>query len=528
VLLASIATWWAAAGMIALAAGAVAGGVLPLLSYRGRFTPPEITTPDAVAEGRVLRTVVGSGSRFGWDRAWPLYLPHQGLRDAAAVRSSAVSLGAQALTFARSLWWRPGEDGTRIAVSIVTGLLWIVVVAPAVVGALLGLAVSVVTWHVALGVAGGILTALQAAAIAVRRAVETSVRTKRRTVSRCSRCYAVTPAPSYLCTNTACLVLHRDLHPGPLGIFRRRCACQTTIPSTVRSGGEQLVSVCPACRREMPKGSGTRPVMFLPVIGAVASGKTQFLSAAVMSISDRVSAHGGAFTAISPVSRSFLKAAEAAVTTGRRVAKTPWDDRPEGLPFRLTQGTEEKEVQLMDAAGEAFADEDRSRALVYFDTSDVILLMLDPLALPKVNPLFDASELAGTVSVAAGDPTLPYSSVVERLKAEQVDLAGKHLAVVVTKADIVHELMGEDVLDAGDNNAVRRWLSNRGLGDFVARIERDFGGVGYFAVDSYGQRDSDDPLHPFHVLSWTFEKAGFQVEAVARTEAETELEGMLR
>jgi hypothetical protein len=248
----------------------------------------------------------------------------------------------------------------------------------------------------------------------------------------------------------------------------------------------------------------------------------------VTSIADRVHAHSGDFSAISPTSRAFLKAAEAAVTTGRRVAKTPWDDRPEGLPFRLTQGTVDKELQLMDAAGEAFADEDRSRALVYFDTSDVILLMLDPLALPKVMPLYDASDLAGSVSVADGAPTRSYRSVVQRLKGEQVDLASKHLGVVVTKVDIIHELMGDDVIDAGDGGAVRRWLSNRGLGDFVTRIEKDFGSVGYFAVDSYGQRDQDDALHPFNVVDWAFHEAGFWIEAMARPDVDNELEGVLK
>lgn len=527
-LFATIATWWAASAIIALAAGAVAGVLLPLLSYTRRLAAPAITTPDAVAEGRVLKAFTGSGNRFGWDRAWPLYLPHQGLRDAAAVREGASTLGAQTVAFARSLWWRPGEGGARTAASIVTLVLWVVVVLPVLAGALAGLVISVGAWHLVIAVVGGAISVVQTVTIGIRRAIESTLRAQRRTTSRCPRCYAVNATPSYLCTNTGCLVIHRDLSPGPLGIFRRRCACQTTIPATVRAGGQHLVAVCPACRRELPKGSGTRQVMFLPVIGAVASGKTQFLSAAVMSISDRVNAHGGEFTAISPVSRAFIKAAEAAITTGRRVAKTPWDDRPEGLPFRLTQGAVDKELQLMDAAGEAFADEDRSRALVYFDTADVILVMLDPLALPKVSPLYDASDLAGSVSVADGDPTRAYSSVVERLKAEQVDLSDKHLGVVVTKADIVHELMGEDVLDAGDGGAVRRWLSSRGLDSFVSTIEGDFGSVGYFAVDSYTQRDQDDPLHPFNVLDWAFHSAGFWIEAMARPETDNELEGVLK
>jgi len=528
VLLASLATWWAAAATVALAVGAVAGVALPVLSYTGRYSPPEITTPDAVAEGRVMRSFLGAGHRYGWDRAWPLYLPHQGFRDAKAVRAGALGMGRHAVASARGLWWRPGAGGARAAASVATGLVWVAVVVPVLVGALAGLALSVSAWHLVIAVVGTVFAAFQSVAIGVRRTIEATLRTQRRTTSRCPRCYAVTVTPSYLCTNTGCLVMHRDLSPGPLGIFRRRCACQATIPATVRTGGKHLVAVCPSCRRELPKGSGTRQVMFLPVIGAVASGKTQYLSGALMSIADRIGAAGGELTPISPVSRSFLKAAEAAVTTGRRVSKTPWDDRPEGLPFRLTLGTLDKEVQLMDAAGEAFADEDRSRALVYFDTADVIMLMLDPLALPKVTPLYDASDLAGSVSVADGDPTRAYTSVIQRLKADGVDLAGKHLGVVVTKADIVHELMGEDVLDAADGGAVRRWLSNRGLGSFVAMIENDFGTVGYFAIDSYGQREPEDPLHPLNALDWAFHESGFWVEAIGHTDTEDELEGVLR
>jgi hypothetical protein len=523
----AIATWWVASAFAALAVGVVGGVVLPLLGFTGRWAGPDITTPDEVAAGRVIKPV-DADSRFGWDRAWPLYLPHQGLRDAVAVGKGAVELGRRVIGVARALWWRPGDGGVRTVVSVVTGVLWVVVVLPPLAGALVGLAVSVGAWHLVVAVVGGLLTAVQLMTIGVRRLVEATLRAQRRTTSRCPRCYAVDPTPSYLCTNPSCLVIHRDLTPGPLGIFRRRCACQTMIPATVRAGGHRLVAVCPACRRELPKGSGTRQVMFLPVMGAVASGKTQFLSAAVMAIAERVKAHNGEFTAVSPTSRAFLKAAEAAVTTGRRVAKTPWDDRPEGLPFRVTQGPVDKELQLMDAAGEAFADTDRSRALVYFDTSDVILLMLDPLALPKVMALFDASDLAGSVSVADGDPTRSYRSVVDRLKAEGVDLRRKHLGVVVTKADIVHELLGEDVLDAADGGAIRRWLSTRGLADFVATFEKDFGSVGYFAVDSYGHHDQDEALHPFNVLDWAFHEAGFWVEAMARPDADNELEGVLR
>ena len=43
---------------------------------------------------------------------------------------------------------------------------------------------------------------------------------------------------------------------------------------------------------------------------------------------------------------------------------------------------------------------------------------------------------------------------------------------MVSKADIIHELLGEDVLDAGDGGAVRRWLSSRGLDAFVATTQK--------------------------------------------------------
>lgn len=99
----------------------------------------------------------------------------------------------------------------------------------------------------------------------------------------------------------------------------------------------QLVTVCPFCLQDVPKGSGTRRVLPVPVIGAVgAKSKTQFLSSGVVELEKRAKELDGSLTPISPVAEAFLNTARASVSSGQRVAKTAWEDRPEGVPMILS------------------------------------------------------------------------------------------------------------------------------------------------------------------------------------------------
>lgn len=484
-----VLVFWAVAVAVGFAVGILTGVVLPPRVLRGKADEkPEIATPDDVVAGKVLGDAPkGQAKHFGWDRAWPVYNPHQAKRDANAVLAQAKRVVRGAFEWLFDMDPMPA---------------WVAVLLPPFVGFAIGAWVSILAWYFVMGLLGGIVYLIQQIGVLAYRSFDRLTRRRMKATLRCAKCYRVTVTPSYRCSNPQCSTVHHDVRPGPLGIVHRRCGCGTSIPATVGSAAKHLVTVCPFCLQDVPKGSGTRRVLPVPVIGAVGAGKTQFLSSGLVELEKRVKQLSGSLTPISPVAESFLKTAAAAVASGQRVAKTAWEDRPEGVPFILQFSGQELEVQLMDAAGENFVDWERSQALGYLETADVLLFILDPLALPKVRELLRITNKDGAVPVALGDPEDSYASVVDRLRAADVRLGSKNLAIVLTKVDVLQTLPGADLIDPRDGESIRAWLRMNGAEGFVRRVDQDFERVTYFAVDSLGRRDGLDALHPVQVFDW--------------------------
>jgi hypothetical protein len=484
-----VLVFWAVTLAVGFAVGILAGVVLPPRVLLGKAREkPEIATPDNVVAGKVLGAAPrGQAKHFGWDRAWPVYNPYQAKRDANAVLAQAKRLVRSAFG------WLFHMDPTPA---------WVAVLLPAFVGFAIGTWVSILAWYLVMGLLGGLVYLLLQIAVLTIRSFDRLTRRRRKATLRCAKCYRVTTTPSYRCSNPRCSTVHHDVKPGPLGIVHRRCGCGTRIPATVGAAAKHLVTVCPFCLQDVPKGSGTRRVLPMPVIGAVGAGKTQFLSSGVVELEKRVKELSGSLAPISPVAETFLKTAAAAVSSGGRVAKTAWEDRPEGVPLILSLSGRELELQLMDAAGENFVDWERSQALGYIDTADVLVFILDPLALPQMTELLRITNKYGTVPIAQGDPEDSYASVVDRLRAEDVRLGSKSLAIVLTKVDVLQTLPGAEGIDPRDGDSIRAWLRANGADGFVRRVDQDFKRVSYFAVDSYGERDGMDALHPVQVFDW--------------------------
>jgi hypothetical protein len=478
----------------------LAGVVLPVQVLRDKAKiKPRIATPADVVAGKVLGKAPRGASRyFGWDRAWPVYNPHQAQRDAVAV------LGQTRWVTGLAFGWL-GDLGP-----------WMAVALPAVVGFALGAWLSILVWSLVMGLLGGFAYLLQQVGVLAYWGYDRLSRRQRKATLRCAKCYRITVIPSYQCPNSACRTTHHNVMPGPLGIVHRLCGCGTRLPTTVRAAAKHLVTVCPHCLQAVPEGSGTRRVLPLPVIGAVGAGKTQFLSGGIVELELQVARLSGSLTPISPAARTFLTNAKLAVASGQRVAKTEWLNRPEGVPFILTLPGREIELQLMDAAGENFVDWERSQALSYIDTADVLLFFFDSLALPEMRELLQISGKAGTVPVAQGDPGDAYASVVDRLRAEDVRLGKKTLAVILTKVDVLQTLPVSRKLAPTDSDSIRAWLTDNGADGFVRRVDQDFKQVSYFAVDSYGPRNALDSLHPLQVLDWALKVTDHRLSVLPR------------
>jgi hypothetical protein len=498
-----VLVFWVAAFAVGLALGILTGVVLPPRVLRGKAEEkPEIATPDDVVAGKVLGDAPkGQAKHFGWDRAWPVYNPHQAKLDANAVMAQTKRVVKGAFT------WLFSMDPM---------LAWVAVLLPPFVGFAIGAWISILAWYLVMGLLGGIVYLIQQIGVLSYRSFDRLTRRRNKATLRCAKCYRVTVTPSYRCANTKCSTIHHDVRPGPLGTVHRRCGCGTRIPATVGSAARHLVTVCPFCLQDLPKGSGTRRVLPVPVIGAVGAGKTQFLASGAVELEKRVKRLSGSLTPISSVAETFLNTAAAATSSGQRMDKTAWEDRPEGLPLILAVSGRELEVQLMDSAGENFVDWERSQALDYIDTAEVLLFILDPLALPRVTELLRLANQGGTVPIAQGDPEDSYASVVDRLRAQDVRLGTKSLAIVLTKVDVLQTLLGADAIDPSDGVSIKAWLRANGADGFVRRVDQDFKRISYFAVDSYGTRDGLDPLHPVRVLDWALKTADPRLSVLSR------------
>lgn len=501
-------------------AGVVSALVIPFLVLRNRLSvKAETATPKKVHDGEIVPSGPGGeADEYGWDEAWPLYMPYQSRLDHEAVFAQARVLRRTVRSLAinaRAAMLNVGAIKQQdLARSLLTPVPWLLLDLPAL-GFLAGNRGGIFLWGAVMKTINGVAFVVEKAMMTCLDRAEKGSRRRRKAELRCVKCYRVSTTPSYECSNQRCTIVHHSLRPGPLGVRRRICGCGTHLPTTVTSAADVLGAVCPYCKRSVPKGSGTRSVVVMPAFGPVGVGKTQFLASLGVGLVEVAKRRpGGELTPLTREAESFLRSATDSITAGTRLNKTPYRDKPEGVPLALKLDGEESEIHLMDAAGESFADQERSRDLSYIDYSETLMCLVDPLALPEVGERLGAISSPSGLEVATGDPNDAYGSVVDRLRAEGVDLRGKCLAIVVTKADVVSQLPSIDPLPEGNSDAVREWLVGHGADRLVRRIAPEFKQVSYFAVDSRDGLAIGGARHPLRVADWALDAASVNMQLI--------------
>ena len=511
-----IVFYWCFAFGAAAVAGLVTGLVVPLRVLSGRSrTKPEIATPDGVVAQRVItHPPRGFAKHFGWDRAWPEYNPYQARRDAAAVHAETKLLLSR-------LWKAVGGSAGKhdpsapdeeekkdlglalSALMAVPRIVWAVCVPIPYAGFALALYASFIIWFLTMLVIGGAVYLCQQAWTLGYRWWDRGRMFRVRAVVKCPHCYETNPRPSYRCPNPGCAIVHHDVSPGPLGVVKRRCACETSFPTTVGAASKVLVALCPSCGEALVEGSGARRTVQLPAFGSVGAGKTRFFAAALTAAGRQLASSNGSLEGLNAEAEGFLRASARAVDAGTATEKTIHTMRPEGRPVKLTDASGKVlELQVMDAAGESFTSLQATEELTYVNSARTMVFVLDPLALPRVRAEMGAAHGLPDVLVAAGDQEEAYASVVDRIRSEAVDLAKRHRAVVLTKTDVLRRLPSGRSLDPETSEGVRDWLVGVEQDGFVRRIESDFRDVRFFAIDSLVLREPHDPLNPLRVIDW--------------------------
>ncbi|NNG20690.1 hypothetical protein HJ590_14210 [Naumannella sp. ID2617S] len=485
-LLAVAAAWiapWAIGFVVVSAAVGVPVGMLAALVQMTRVLSTGCKRLASVND--LWSAPKGPARHFGWDRAWPAYLPHQARHDARTLTQAVLAVAALPLNVFRARRW---------------------LIPPAVACAPLGLGFAIGSLA-ALGSCLGVLLVFGGAAWCVRQSVAVMHRwtdrlriAARRGTSYCPNCYHRIEQLSFSCTGSGCTIVHHDLTATPLGVFHRRCECGERLPTSMLAATWQLTPMCPICSASLPKGTGSRLTVPVPVFGAVGAGKTAVLSRLLIDTTTTVERVGGSCTSLSAEADSFATSAR----TGNEVVKTPLEQQPLGRPYLVSVGETSIEIQLYDAAGENFRDWHSGTELIYLDVAPVLVFVLDVGAIPQV----ESTLSDGTTLPSSGDdPQTAYAAVVDRLRASDVPLDRRALAVVLTKCgQVVDSPMGSQ-LDPSNSDSIRTWLQRQLFDGFVRRAESDFGTVRYFMTESSNVSASGQ-LGPMRILNWLTERQG--------------------
>lgn len=518
-----VIVFWGVTLLGALLVGAVVGVVRPILVLLAKRIPSELQiTPDHLTQGEVIKRKPRSpNAEYGWDSAWPNYMPYQALNDAKGVNGEArqhlgnfwgwfTSKVAGKGTTPKADDTPPKGKGTGRKISAsgraVPKLLWVALIFPTFFGYFLGVWISTLTWLIVMSILGLGVTMVQWVLLGCYALFDIGDRRRLRASVKCTHCYGRSHLPGYRCSNPGCDVIHWTMLPGPLGLFTRRCSCGTQLPNTVSSAARKLTPVCPYCQRDLATGSGGRQTIQIGLIGSIGAGKSLFLEASITELARVLGDVDGTIAPLNEDANAFFQQAVTRRQQRAMTQKTPYR-APVGLPFLVQKEKTAVELQVLDVAGEAFASWDEASNLRYLDTADGIILVLDPLALPEIHDHLRRSPCANSVLLATGDQEEAYGAAIDRLRAESIPLEKRGLAVVLTKGDVLMQLPVASSIDVNDSASIRTWLMDNGSDLMVRRFEKDFRDVRFFVVDSMWEQDTNTTMNPWWVIDWLLAEA---------------------
>ena len=361
-----------------------------------------------------------------------------------------------------------------------------------------------------LWICAGIMAAGFTAGVLLLRGIEGAWHRVLGAEASCPRpnCYHVTPRPAYRCKG--CSELHRDLRPGRLGLFSRRCQCGTLLPTTVLGAAWRLTAVCQRCNEPLRVGAGAVRDVRIPIFGDTSAGKTRFLYAGLDSLVDTTSRAHIPLGFPDEDSETQAGLALDVIRSGQDTAKTSFT-LPTALTCQVGKGARRTLIHLFDAAGEFYRGAEMQDSLGFLDHGHGLVYVLDPFSIGSVRDLLTGQNATAVrhARAAAGDPESAYGEVVSRLRDSGVEASGQRLAIVVSKTDLLNA-GGLELPES--SGAISDWLMEMGVHNLVLSARREFAEVRYFAVASIaapaGTKRRHDPGAP---LRWLLATRGLKL-----------------
>ncbi len=469
----------AVAAIAAFALGAAVGAVIGLCQGSGAFLVD--LSRSISSRGRARREPLAP------EPAFQLYVLGQLKDDLEAALEHAwkamLSFRTACVDFAE-----PYKKG------VTTPLAWGVIAggyAAPILGAGLGLLVAAPILLVA-----GILIAGAWFLVGVLRLLEAARVRLRRTAYECPHDHERFPLPVYVCPG--CGAEHRELVPGRWGIFRRECVCeQVSLPTTVIGGRQRVPQKCPS-GHPMSGLIGYAETLRFALVAGPSAGKTTYLAAAMLEFEEMAKEKRLAVDVLEESSSAYGE-----VIGGLRHGRLPQKTQISGNPALVTevQGDDRSRVlYAYDVAGESYQSSDEVRNLRFLDVPSGLVLLVDPLSIPRVaeEHAAELNEARDAVRPSSEDPVRVLERTVAALVEGGANPKDVPVAVVIGKTDafgIGGEI--ESLRSSVGDRAPRAWLEASGAGNFARAVEQEFKQVQWFACSALGRVPASGDARPF-------------------------------
>ncbi|MBB5959597.1 hypothetical protein FHS29_006218 [Saccharothrix tamanrassetensis] len=340
----------------------------------------------------------------------------------------------------------------------------------------------------------GVLLLASLGALYALRLFDTAVLRVRGITVTCKTCGNRVTYPLYGCPG--CKTLHGKVRPGRYGMTHRRCKCGKTFPTLmvltalVKKPQDKPTLWCPHSDdpHQLAEHAGETREIVLPVFGAPGAGKSQLITVLLIAVETMAGRAGGKVSYADKSTKDRVTQARATLQSTMTTTKTSPAQRdamilPAFSVHVAPRRGQRKLLHVFDAAGEIFDDGRKIQELEYFKSARTFVFVIDPMSIKTVWDTFEESRKQELEKRRAKpEPYVSFTETVSTMTAMGVDLDKVHLAVAVSKADLVGQVLAD--VDTEDGEAIKRWLDEHAQGNLVRAMDHNFKDVSYFVTSA--------------------------------------------
>jgi hypothetical protein len=264
---------------------------------------------------------------------------------------------------------------------------------------------------------------------------------------------------------------------------------------------------CPHCHNPLPRGFAEKPCFVIALVGLNRVGKSSLITWALQDIicnnvlwrfaSSPITDVAGAEDTARILESDYIMSIR---TTGKIDANNPEDPitAPLLLDVQAANGTQYIAV-IHDVGGELFVDGGRrATTLPFILWADAVIFLFDPTAIYPHPPILNRNE-AWKFSGGNIHRAIPQSDLLNKIMATTFlgpNSCGRHLAVVVTKGDLLDQAQGVPCQEV-----LLRDTDYSNPQDLVLAREATIGLLGALGQERIVQLAQKAPSCSFHTIS---------------------------